>query len=192
MKLLAIIVCLISTMNSNKLNSECKGDSSAPLLVVEIPHSDSKSANLLHFQAGNCDETSFEEFGGTFVFNEVESIVELTIPIVPCGIRESRDFGLYHATANVTLGASLNGLDIVFQNVYVIAECGVQTTYQVGFEYQNIETHEQNQDCQKIDGNCVYPSFDDNTVLEIKEYTDNNFTTEVVPETRAKIAGGII
>ena len=192
MKLLAIVLCLVLTTNCKDLNGECKGDRSAPVLVIEVPYPDAKSANLLHLQAGSCDETSFEQFGGTLVFNEVDSIVELTIPIFECEIRGPQDFGLYHAKANVTLGASLNGLDIVFRNVYVVAECGDQTTYEVGFEYQNINPHEQNQNCQKIDGNCVYPSFENNTVLEIKEYTDKNFTAEVTPENRAKIAGEII
>ena len=171
MKLLGIAVgCLLFTANASKLDGRCEGDNESPNFIVEIPHPDEKTASLLYLHAGTCDQTSFEQFGGSLVYNDSSLTVEITIPVVACGIREV-DFGVYQAKANVTLGANINGLEIVFKNVLVRAECGVKTTYQVGYEYQGITTaDDENQDCQKIDGTCVFPSYDDNVVLEIKEY----------------------
>ena len=189
MRLLGIVACLVLTTNSSTLNGKCEGDNSAPNLVVEIPHPDAKSAKLLHLKAGKCDEISFKEFGGGSVFNEFKNIVEVTIPIVACGMRESVYHGLYQATANVTLGTHWNGQKFVFRNVIVTAECGVKTTYHVNFDYQNITTQQSDQDCQLIDGSCIFPSYDEIVELEIKEYTDSGFNTEVTTENRLSIAG---
>ena len=57
-ELFGIAACLVLTTNSNKLNGKCEGDLSAPDLIVEIPHPDANSANVLYLKAGNCDETT--------------------------------------------------------------------------------------------------------------------------------------
>ena len=203
MNFLAIVVFFILTVNSSKLNSECKGDSSSPNFVIEIPHPDEKTANLLHLHSGSCDQTNFKQFGGSSVYHVDSSTIEITIPILACDLKNSvygfpvtskpgsmdNDFGLYMPKANITIGNMLNGREIVFKNVLVTAECGVKTTYRVGFEYIEVTTAEGPDNCQKIDGKCVFPSFDESVVFEIKEYTDNNFLTKVTSENRAKIAG---
>ena len=73
----------------------------------------------------------------------------------------------------------------------VAAECGTRTTYEVGFTY-NVTTGDQDSDCQKIDGHCVFPSYEDNIRLEITEFTNNTFLEEVDDDNRQQIAGEII
>ena len=73
----------------------------------------------------------------------------------------------------------------------VAAECGTRTTYEVGFTY-NVTTADKDSDCQKLDGHCVFPSFEDNIRLDITEFTNNTFLEEVTDENRHKIAGEMI
>ena len=151
MNFLARVVFSILTVNSKELSSRCEGDSSSPNLVIEIPHSDEKTANLLHLHAGSCDQTNFEQFGGSLVYNFGASTVEIAIPILECDLKNSvhslpmtsesgslNNLGSYMPKANITLGNMLNGREIVFKNVLATAECGVKTTYHVGFEYSEV------------------------------------------------------
>ena len=57
-ELFGIAACLVFTTNSIKLNGKCEGDPSAPDFIVEIPHPDENSANVIYLRAGNCDETT--------------------------------------------------------------------------------------------------------------------------------------
>ena len=101
----------------------------------------------------------------------------------------SNTFGLYRATANITLGAVMNGLEIIFKNALISAECGLLlTSYSVEFNYTDIESPVENCE-EKIDGACVYPSHDEGIIFSITEYTNTDFDVEVTDETRAKLAG---
>jgi len=126
----------------------------------------------------------------------------VSIPIDHCSLREElygtpittrkSSIGLYTPTANITLGATLEGgLEIIFNSIMVAAECGTRTTYEVGFTY-NVTTADKDSDCQKLDGHCVFPSFEDNIRLDITEFTNNTFLEEVIDENRQKIAGEMI
>ena len=41
--------------------------------------------------------------------------------------------GLYLPTANITFGHSVYGVDFVFKNMLIAAECGMKTSYEVEF-----------------------------------------------------------
>ena len=195
-------IVFFSIVNSQKLNSKCVGETN-PNLVIEIPYPDKKSTNLLHLHAGSCDQTDFEQFGGSLVYISDLSLAKLTIPIDACNMRSAHfygkpvtsrfsNFGLYRPTANVTLGASIYGAEVVFKNVVVSAECGFKTIYQIGFEYDVTTSDSENQDCQKVDGHCVFPSYTNGTSFEIKEYTNSVFDVEVTEQNRVRLAGEII
>ena len=54
---LTILTCFqVKSQNPHKVTSSCDDTN----LIVNIPHPDKNTANLLHLQAGNCDETKNE------------------------------------------------------------------------------------------------------------------------------------
>ena len=174
-------------MNCQKLSGKCEsGD-----LVIEIPYSSAlNSAQLLYLEAGTCNQINY---GGSILNNADTSSIQITVPIDACNLRvpfngASNTFGLYRATANITLGAVVNGMEIVFKNALISAECGLQTFYSVKFNYTDIESPIENCE-EKIDGSCVYPSHEEGIVFSITEYTNTDFDVEVTDETRAKLAG---
>ena len=90
-------------------------------------------------------------------------------PVSSRAISTGRKFGVYQAKASITVGTYLNGRAIEFRNVEVIAECGVKTTYHVDFEYQNITTQRDPQECisgESIDGSCIFPSYEETVELQ--------------------------
>jgi hypothetical protein len=178
-----------------ELGSMCQnGD-----LIISIPHPDEKTASLLFLDAGTCDQDNFQ---GSITYDHDTQRAEVSIPIDHCNLREElygtpittrkSSIGLYTPTANITLGSTLEGgLEIIFKSIMVAAECGTRTTYGVSFEY-NVTTADQSSDCQKIDGHCVFPSYEDNIQLEITEFTNDTFLEEVNADNRQNIAGEII
>ena len=186
MKNLAFALISISSINCQQLSSKCESGN----LVIEIPSSNQNLAQLLHLEAGSCDQNNY---GGSIDNIANTSTTKITVPIDACNLRvplngASANFGLYRATANITLGAVMNGVEIVFKNTVISAECGVQTSYSVTFNYDDIEST--TEECEEIiDGACVYPSHEEDISFSITEYTDNNFDVVVNEETRAKLAG---
>lgn len=191
---LVILSTLAAHAYSQSLTASCDNDN----LVLDIPYPDERTAKLLYLQAGNCDETNYN---GDFNYDSTRGVAVVTIPITACGMENPtystplipRAGGLYRPQANVTFGEKIGDFDVIFRNMNIAAECGVQTSYKATFEYNNIQSADKD-GCVEIDGVCVFDAYEQNVVLEIKEYTDDTFTTEVNPDgsDRADLAGETI
>ena len=48
----------------------------------------------------------------------------------------------------------------------------------MGYQYTDIASSDK-ENCHEVDGVCVFPAYEKNVVLEIKEYTDDTFTTVI-------------
>ena len=92
----------------------------------------------------------------------------------------------------MTLGTIIGGVEIVFKNTIVSAECGMKTAYKVVFNYTDIESNPDGDDCQKLNGNCIFPSYEDDIIFSFAEYTNTDYNVKVTAENRAKLAGETI
>ena len=52
----------------------------------------------------------------------------------------------------------MNGQDIVFRNMIISAECGIKTTYKVGYNYSEIASADK-EGCHEVDGVCIWLVF---------------------------------
>ena len=168
-----------------KLNSDCLGDN----LVISIPLQDEKMANILDLSAGNCTHDNIP--GGiedAIVFDEDENLGKLSIPIEECGLKEelykdpktelrSKE-QFYMPTANVTLGQEHDGVDLLFKQYYIAAECGFRTTYDVEFKYNVEYDEDEEEDCQMIDGICVFPAWHADAEFVIVEFDSDEYDEE--------------
>ena len=186
---------LASQAFSQALSSKCDDSGN---LVLDIPYPDTApTPKLLRYTAGDCTEADEVH---RFEYDETRKVAVITIPKAECEI-SSDDLdhhstpltyrsggGLYLPTAEIVLGDRINNMDIIFRSMKIAAECGQRTSYTVKFDYKDISATD-NEDCVIVDGACVFPAYEDNIVLAIKEYTSDAFDTEVTELNRAKIAG---
>jgi len=186
---------------SQALSSSCDADGQ---LVLEIPYPDTApTPKLIGLTAGTCDVNSGNH---RFEYDTAKKVAVVTIDKEDCSITSAdldhhstpytyRTGGLYLPTAEITLGDTIQfgatSQEIIFRKMKIAAECGMRTSYTVSFNYTDISATD-NEDCKIVDGACVFPAYEDNTVLTIKEYTSDAFDTEVTEENRAKIAGNQI
>ena len=199
MKLIAIAVSVFSTVNSQQLKAKCGLGN----LIVDIPYPDERTAKLLYLTAGTCNETNY---AGSTIYDVTKSVFQITIPIEPCGLKNelygtpvsgpvSRSTGgLYMPTANVTLGEKMGSMDVIFRNMVISAECGLKTSYIVGYNYSEIASSDK-EGCHEVNGVCIFPAYESGVELEIKEYTDDTFTTVIDDsnqDLRHKLAGQTI
>lgn len=187
---------LASQAFSQALKSDCDDSGN---LVLDIPYPDTApTPKLLRLEAGSCD---VDNYGGSFAYDDTKKVAVVTIPKAACEITSSdlpnhstpysyrSAGGLYLPTATIVLGDTINNQDIIFRSMKIAAECGQRTSYTVSFNYTDIAATD-DEGCQKdADGTCVFPAYEDDVKLTIKEYTDDRFDTEVTDLTRAKIAG---
>ena len=70
MKLGVVAASLLASVNSQtptpKLSADCVTENSIEQLVIDVPYPNSRTANLLHLVAGNCDVTSYLTAGGNY------------------------------------------------------------------------------------------------------------------------------
>ena len=174
--------------SKNSLSTYCENDN----LVVKIPYSDENLSDLLSLKAGECDETNYN---GTSVFYESLSLIEILIPIKSCKLdknsrygsprlkRTKRSLGLYQASATISIGKKFeNDLVISMKTIEVVAECGKKTSFDINYKY----TGEYDLNPDKIDHETgiLSPSYEDDVVLKIEEYTNSSYTEKVVNQTK--------
>ena len=59
--------------------------------------------------------------------------------------------GLYLPTADVTIGERMGPIDVIFRKMLISAECGIKTSYKVGYQYTDIASSNK-EGCHEVDG----------------------------------------
>ena len=174
-----------SQYNAQKLSSDCRNDE----LIISVPLKDPKMANILMLSAGNCTDDNIP--GGideVLTYDEVAQIADIAIPILECDLKkdlyadpvtEPRSGKYYFMpSANVTLGYEHNGVEIVYRHFHIAAECGLRKSYEVDFKYDIKEDEEEKEDCQYVDGICVFPAYEEDAGFKIVEF-DSKYDEEI-------------
>ena len=79
---LTILTCSqVKSQNPYKVTSSCDDNN----FIVNIPHPDKNTANLLHLHAGNCDETNY---GGEYFYDSDSNNFVIKIPIDNCDLTQ--------------------------------------------------------------------------------------------------------
>ena len=131
--LIAILPCIFSeNQEPPEYSTSCNDNRQ---LVIRIPYSNEKASDLLHFNAGNCSGSGEFSENHLYHFDRDTKHVVLSVDIEACGLsqilkEESQLTGTtgnyFMATADVSIGAVLNGHEMSFYNGVVGAECGYQ------------------------------------------------------------------
>jgi len=139
--LVAVLPCILS-QEASEYSSSCDENGQ---LVIKIPYSNEKISELLNFNAGSCSGSGESSENHLYHFDSDTNQVVLSVDIEACGLSQiltdqpqlTRTSGSYFmATANVSIGAVLNGHEMSFYNEVVGAECGYQKEYTVEFNYR--------------------------------------------------------
>ena len=146
MRLLPLIIalpCILAeTQEASEYSSSCSDDGK---LVIRIPYSNEKISDLLNFNAGTCSGFGESSENHLYHFDGDTNHVVLSVDIEACGLSQiltdqpqlTRTTGSYFmATANVSIGAVLDGHEVSFYNEVVGAECGYQKEYTIEFDYR--------------------------------------------------------
>jgi len=128
--------------NASEYSSSCSDNGK---LVIRIPYSNEKISDLLNFNAGTCSGSGELSENHLYHFDSDANHAVLSVDIEACGLSQilteqpqlTRTTGNYFmATANVSIGAVLNGHEMSFYNEVVGAECGYQKEYTIEFDYR--------------------------------------------------------
>ena len=191
MRLLSSFVIFLGSVYS-KLHSACRDNS----LILTIPYpTEITEKEVLKFDAGNCTSWGEKSEGFDFEYDTDLKAANLTIPIPHCNLKTdlyetpvTRAASLYRPTANVTFGKTIKGHDLIFRHMPIAAECGEKTKYKVQFSYDGIQSADTD-DCQLVDGVCIFDDIDDKNTFEFLEYESDKYEKVATEETRAKFAG---
>ena len=139
--LVAVLPLILSQeQEASEYSSSCNDNGQ---LVIKIPYHNEKVSELLHFNAGICSGSGESSENHLYHFDGNTNHVVLSVDIEACGLSQiltdqpqlTRTTGNYFmATANVSIGAVLNGHDISFYSEVVGAECGYQKEYTIEFD----------------------------------------------------------
>jgi len=174
-------------------------DDTTGLLHINIPYENPTTAELLSFTAGTCSGSGASSTNHAYAHDATTNTATLSLNIAGCGLNSvlydtpylTRNGEYYMATANVTLGATDNGNNLIFYNAVLGAECGHRTDYQVTFNYAQLETVEQT-GCQTgPNGECVLPAFELYN-FTLTEYTDDTYSALADATTRETQANEMI
>ena len=152
MRLLPLVIalpCIIADVNQQETITENSEYSSTcdnnGQLVIKIPDTNEKISELLHFDAGICSGSGESSENHLYHFDGLTNHAVLSVNIEACGLSQilteqpqlTRTTGEYFmATANVSIGAVLNGHEMSFYNAVVGAECGYKKEYTIDFDYR--------------------------------------------------------
>ena len=141
--LVTVLPCILSQeQEASEYSSSCNDNGQ---LVIRIPYSNEKISDLLNFNAGTCSGSGESSENHLYRFDGDTNHVVLSVDIEACGLSQiltdqpqlTRTFGSYFmATANVSIGAVLDGHEVSFYNEVVGAECGYQKEYTIEFDYR--------------------------------------------------------
>ena len=142
---LVVLPCVFGDSNApveSEYSSSCLDNGQ---LEIRIPYNNEKISELLHFNAGICSGSGESSAEHSYHFDGATNHVVLSVDIEACGLQQiltdqpqlTRTTGSYFmATANVSIGAVLNGHEMSFYNEVVGAECGYQKEYTIEFDYR--------------------------------------------------------
>ena len=190
------LISSLSLVVHSKLHSTCVDDN----LILTIPYpSEITKDDVLKFSAGDCVQWGEESDGFDFNYDNDLKAANLTVPIQFCNLKKdlyetpitTRAASFYRPTANVTFGREINGQELIFRSMPIAAECGEKTTYKVQFNYNGIESTDK-EECEEIDGACVFPAYDDEYVFSMSEFESDKYENVATDETRAKFAGEMV
>ena len=144
--LVAVLPCILSQeQEASEYSSSCNDNGK---LVIRIPYNNEQISDLLHFNAGTCSGSGESSENHLYHFDSETNHVVLSVDIEACGLKQQTFFltdqpqltrtagNYFMATANVSIGAVLNGHEISFYNEVVGAECGYQKEYTIEFDYR--------------------------------------------------------
>ena len=172
---------LFSSSYANEFDIECKKDD----LVISVPLNNENIANILELHAGNCTHENIPN-GLKNTISYSDGSAKLAIPTSKCNLkgiysiskldtREGELGKFYMPTVNFSLGEQLeDGTKILFQQFEIVAECGLQTVYNLEVDYE-VENRQEQPECQMVNGVCIFFEHSQDAVFKIVE-TNSNYT----------------
>ena len=147
----------VSTLLASDYQSYCEQNT----LTIKIPYTNSKTAELLNFKAGNCENSGESSIVHNYSYNSTAQQAVLEVQIDECGLDTRDDENeSFTALANVTLGANAGDQELVFYNALLGAQCGEDTDYTVSFTYASDIDVAGDVECEvDKNGNCVVPAY---------------------------------